>query len=269
MEEFRNQKLPQESSRDTELLAESPNHFLARLSHELRTPLTMIIGQSDALYEGLYGELNGEQEDAVKQVIQSSIHLLKLIDSVLDYNQISSGNLRFNPRPIAVGQIIEAAIQLVEHHAAEKSIQIYQENEVDQLAIVVDETQVTQVLVNLLENAIKFTPPNGKIWLKAAISNDEQSRVGKSKALPASIELTIEDNGIGINDEELNRIFEPFVQGSTNDDIARNGIGLGLSIVQQIVELHQGSIQVKSKLGQGSQFKVTLPVNGIQASKET
>lgn len=264
MEEFTNDKLPHSSSTHNETSVQTPDHFLARISHELRTPLTMIIGQSDALYEGLYGNLNDEQRTAVRQVTQSGIHLLKLIDSVLDYNHISSGNLRFNPKTVAVGQIIDAAIQLVEHHAAEKNIQISLENQIDQLVIVADETQVTQVLVNLLENAIKFTPPDGKIWLRATQTHDRQLYPETSEAAPSLVELTIEDNGIGIDDAELSQIFEPFVQGSADDDLPRNGFGLGLSIVQQIVELHKGSIQVKSKLGQGSQFTITLPVHGTQ-----
>ncbi len=250
---------------DEEANAQSPNYFLARISHELRTPLTMIIGQSDALQEGLYGSLNEEQLAAVEQVTQSGVHLLKLIDSILDYNQFSAGILRFNPAKVPIEPILHGALHLVEHHAAEKNIQIHVEDKTNNISIEADETQVIQILVNLLDNAVKFTEPNGSIWMSA--STVAENELPTSQASSNSIRLTVEDTGVGIDPEEFNLIFEPFVQGATNNDAKRSGFGLGLSIIQQMVELHNGSVKIESRPGHGSRFIVTLPIHHMPTEK--
>lgn len=260
MESLKDEKSLHLNSSKENTQPQSPGHFLAQISHELRTPLTMIIGQSDALQEGLYGSLNPDQLSAVEQVTQSGIHLLKLIDSILDYNQFSSGSPRFNPAEVAIGPIIHAALQLVEHLAAEKQIVINHEDLTGDLLLEADEVQITQILVNLLDNAIKFTPVNGQIWIKASPIYRRPDAQTQSQLTTNGIEISVQDSGVGIEPEEIDTIFDPFVQGSINKDERQVGFGLGLSIVQQMVVLHNGSVSVESEPGRGSRFILTLPM---------
>lgn len=235
------------------------DRFLAGISHELRTPLTMILGQADALQEGLYGELNEEQQIAAEQVLQSSNHLLKLIDSILDYNRFSTQNVSIQRERVTINPICIAAIQMVAHHANRKKIELTLQDETEGLIIEVDEVQLMQMLVNLLDNAIKFTPDGGGVGL-TVMSDPTASELPNGGQAAQTVSFAIWDTGIGLSNEDVDSVFEPFVQIQSDDQVRRSGAGLGLSLVQQMVDLHDGQISVASEKDQGSRFTITLPI---------
>lgn len=238
---------------------QAKDQFLATMSHELRTPLTMIMGHSDALREGLYGDLNDEQIAATEQIFQSSNHLLRLIDSILDFNRFNTQNVLIQTQILTVEPICIAALQLVEHMASQKEIALTFENCVGDLEIEVDETWLVQMLVNLLDNAIKYTPAGGNVGL--TITQDT-----KSKRHDSFVNFEVWDEGIGIASEALDQIFEPFVQLELQNgqQHRRLGTGLGLSLVNHMVRLHHGTITVTSKPGKGSRFRLKIPVRQPQ-----
>lgn len=239
------------------------DQFLASISHELRTPLTMIVGHTDALDEGLFGELNQEQSEAVSQILQSSTHLVKLIDSILDYNRFSTQNVSINRETVTIEPICVVAMQMVEPLAHQRNILLTLDNNIDGLVAAVDEVQITQILVNLLDNAIKFTPVDGQVGLD--VTSNSQPLNAQLNSQPSSGEqttfsLSVWDTGIGLKQNDLEAIFEPFIQIPTDTNTQQKGAGLGLSLVQQMVSLHDGTIAVESKIDGGSRFTVTLPV---------
>lgn len=231
-------------------------HFLASMSHELRTPLTMIMGQSDALREALYGALNPEQQAAVEQIFQSSDYLLKLIDRILDYNRLNTNNVTLQLDLIPIAMAGKAAIQFVAHLAHKKGIEIQFENLARGTVIEADDVQLVQILVNLLDNAIKFTPHNQQIGLSIAL-DEKGKRTAHSETPDGHVEISVWDQGIGISSDDIDSVFDAFVKLEKG----QQGTGLGLSLVKQMVELHHGHIQVKSSPGEGSRFTIQLPIN--------
>ena len=231
--------------------AESANRvksaFLASMSHELRTPLNSIIGFTGIIISELAGPLNLEQKKQLKMVRGSSRHLLNLINDVLDISKIEAGELEISSEKFsmrnAVNQVAESLIPFVEKKELNMTVEIAPEVEV----IYGDERRIRQVLINLANNAIKFTEEGGvKISCRRCDS---------------SIEVEIEDSGIGIKNEEIDRLFKPFKQLDTGISRKYEGTGLGLSICKRILEIMGGHIRVKSQFGKGSTFTVILPLN--------
>ncbi|MEM7130192.1 MAG: HAMP domain-containing sensor histidine kinase [Chloroflexota bacterium] len=228
-------------------------HFLANISHELRTPLTMIIGQADALYEAVYGDLNEEQLVATQQILQSGDYLTKLLDRILDFSRFNSENVSLQLELISVELISLAAIQMVAEQAQQKEVQIDFDNQAGGINIEADEVYLMQILINLLENAVKFTPSNQKIGLIVEYNDRQATQSEKGTQM---LSFSVWDTGIGMASEQIDSAFEAFVKLEKGTE----GTGLGLSLVKQIVELHQGSIHVDSQLGKGSRFTVCLPL---------
>ncbi len=224
------------------------DEFLAAMSHELRTPLNAILGISEALTEEIYGFLNDRQLRSIRNIEESGRHLLLLINDILDISKIESGKFTLDIEPVSVVSIGEACVRLIKQTALKKSIQVHLETDPAVKVIDADGRCMKQILTNLLSNAVKFTHDGGSIGLDIT-GNIEDNRVA----------FTVWDTGIGIANEHMDKLFKPFVQLDSSLSRQYPGTGLGLSLLYRMVELHGGSVSVKSEEGKGSRFTVLLP----------
>lgn len=231
------------------LIAENANQskgeFLATISHELRTPLNSIIGFSDMLLSGIVGNLNEKQTRYIYNVSNSGQHLLSLINDILDLSKVEAGKMDLNCELFSIYDAIEEVKTLTEPLALKKNTEIDVNIEPDLDSIKADRTKFSQILYNLISNAIKFTPDKGHIDVIA-------KRIGNS------IEITIKDTGIGIAMNDLNKLFQPFKQLNPYMTRKYGGTGLGLALVKKYVEMHGGKIWVTSEVGKGSKFTFTI-----------
>lgn len=235
-----------DKSRQLEVASRHKSEFLANMSHELRTPLNAIIGFSEVLSERLFGEINEKQAEYIGDILQSGQHLLSLINDILDLSKIEAGRMELELSDFDLPSTIESTLILVRDRAVRRGIAL--ERTVDQRLgmIRADERKVKQVLLNLLSNALKFTPESGKIEVRAAVSD-------------GVAEISVTDTGVGITPEEQEAVFEEFRQvGPASKKV--EGTGLGLAISRKFIELHGGKIWVKSQVGAGSTFAFTLPL---------
>jgi PAS domain S-box-containing protein len=223
------------------------DEFLTSMSHELRTPLTGILGLSEALQYETYGALNNEQKTALVNIENSGRHLLDLINDILDISKMEAGKLDIQMEPIPVSEICEAALQLTKGMAHKKNQTLAYSTESASIMVLGDARRLKQILVNLLSNAIKYSHVDSKVGLE--VSSDRKS---------GTVMLTVWDNGIGISAEDLKKLFKPFVQLDSSLTRQQAGTGLGLALVQRLIQLHGGSIEVESNPGRGSRFTVTL-----------
>ena len=242
-----------------EELTKSKQHFLSNMSHEIRTPLNGIIGFTSILLKN--ETLSEEQQKYLQAIKNSGDILLVIINDILDLSKMEAGKMTFESIPISLPNIVEEAIETFVLKSEEKNIQILKNIEIDAaFDFIGDPVRIAQVLLNILSNAIKFTPQNGTITI--------QSKILSSTEEESIFQISIEDSGIGIEQEKLDLIFQPFVQ--TNEDTTRKfgGTGLGLSIVQKIIELMNGSIKVTSIIGKGSTFIIEIPLKRQTNAKE-
>lgn len=228
--------------------------FLATVSHELRTPLTSIIGYSDMLSEGMAGPLNAEQADYIQTISEKGETLLRLIGSILDLSQIEAGKVRLNFMPIDPAELLRSAISSVQPQAAKKNVRLLPELPPKPLTVTADLERLKQVAINLLANAVKFTPEGGQVRVRLS-ELEEQPELSA-----LGYRLVVEDSGVGIPEEQLERIFESFYQVDSSSTREFGGAGLGLAIVKSFVEGHGGTMRVQSELGRGSRFTAVLPV---------
>ena len=235
---------------NTELIraTQLKDEFLATMSHELRTPLNAILGMSEILQEEVFGAVNQRQLKSLRTIESSGQHLLSLINDMLDVSKISAGKLELEITPVNLLHLCHSSIAFVKQQATAKQIGLDLQLPPKVGKILVDDRRMRQVLINLLDNAVKFTPQGG--WIELCVTRDPDDEW---------IEFAAIDTGIGIADADLGKLFQPFIQ--LDSGLSRNygGTGLGLTLTKQIVELHNGSIRVESKLGKGSCFIVRLP----------
>jgi signal transduction histidine kinase/ActR/RegA family two-component response regulator len=224
------------------------DEFLSNMSHELRTPLNAVLGLSQALMQKVYGPLTERQEVSLERILQSGQHLLSLINDILDLAKIESGKEELQIVPLPVSILCETCLDLVRRLAEEKQLELTLQVEAIPNVFEVDERRIRQVMLNLLNNAIKFTPEGGKITVRVRGDRDEQV-----------LRIAVRDTGIGIAREDMNKLFESFVQIESTLSRRYEGTGLGLALVRRLVELHGGSIAVESEVGKGSCFTVILP----------
>jgi signal transduction histidine kinase len=221
--------------------------FLANMSHELRTPLTAVIGFAQLMHEGRAGPLTTEQGQLLADILAASRHLLRLIDDVLDLSKVEAGKLDFRPEPVDPAALVGEVRDSLRTLAGARRIPIAVEIAPDLDPVVADPGRLKQVLYNYLSNALKFTPEGGRVTV----------RVGP--AGPEIFSIEVEDTGVGVAPEDLDRLFVEFQQLDAATGRVQPGTGLGLALVRRLVEAQGGEVGVRSTPGQGSVFFAVLP----------
>ena len=230
--------------------------FLANMSHELRTPLNSIIGFSEVLQDQMFGTINDKQHEYVNNILTSGKHLLSLINDILDLSKVESGKMELELSAFSLRESLDASMMMLKEKALKGGIEI-QLNlspEAD-VRIVADQRKLKQILFNLLSNGVKFTRKGGTVDVSAVRDGD-------------FIEITVADSGIGIREEDIQKLFQAFTQLESVYTKGFEGTGLGLALTRQLVELHGGRIWVKSDFGTGSRFCFTIPLKQT-ATKES
>ncbi len=245
-------------ARETELLkardiAEGANQaktqFLARMSHELRTPLNAVIGFSEVLNRELYGSLGeARYRDYARLIHESGEHLLGVVNDILDMSKIEAGKFQIVRESFDVASLINSCCDLMRHTAEKSSITLKVDVAPGIPKLAADNRACKQILLNVIANAIKFTKPGG--WVRVSAHVEARDVV-----------FTVADNGIGIADQDLPMLGRPFVQAKNSSDSGQEGTGLGLSVVKGLARLHGGSLELRSKLGEGTTATIALPLN--------
>jgi signal transduction histidine kinase/DNA-binding response OmpR family regulator len=247
----------EQQSAELAVASRHKSEFLASMSHELRTPLNAIIGFSEVLLDRMFGDLNDRQAEYLGDIHDSGRHLLALLNDILDLSKVEAGQMVLEAGPVDLSPVLRSTVALVRERAARSSLTLQVED--DGLPLVEgDELRLRQVVLNLLSNAVKFTPAGGTVTLVAV-------RDG------ADVRVSVRDNGVGIPEPDLERIFDSFQQGERITS-AQEGTGLGLTLSRRIVGLHGGRLWVESEVGRGSTFHFTVPVHAtteaLRASAE-
>ena len=223
------------------------SEFLASMSHELRTPLNAIIGFSEVLGERLFGEMNEKQEEYIHDIHESGRHLLSLINDILDLSKIEAGRMELDVSVFHLPSAIDNAVTLVRERAERHGVRLRCDIDPALGEFTGDERKLKQIMLNLLSNAVKFTPEGGQISVTA-------------RARSPLVEVAVADTGAGIAPDDLPRVFDEFRQVGTDSTRKAEGTGLGLTLTKRFVELHGGTMGVRSEPGKGSTFSFTLPV---------
>ena len=229
---------------ELETVSRHKSDFLATMSHELRTPLNAIIGFSEVLREQMFGELNEQQLSYVDDVLAAGRHLLSLINDVLDLAKIEAGRMDLDLAPVSIHEVLQTGMTMHGERASRAGVALGLRVTPEEIVVPADERRVRQVVFNLLSNAIKFTPRDGRVDVSAELRD-------------GAVEVAVADTGLGIVEDDLERIFEEFDQGGTH---SVDGTGLGLPLSRKFVELHGGRLWVESVIGAGSTFRFTLPL---------
>lgn len=220
--------------------------FLSNVSHELRSPLNSIIGFSDILVSEIYGKLDEKQLEYIKDIQVAGIHLLGMVNEILDISKIESHTIKLNKTKFNLFLCVNEVLNILKPLYSEKNINI--QNLIDEnIEVFADYQKLQQIFFNLLSNAIKFTRENGEIKVFAKLSTK-------------NIMISVADNGIGIAKENHKRIFKKFEQIASNEGGSTNSTGLGLTITKELVKLHGGTITLESELNEGAEFKIKLPL---------
>ncbi|MBV6623362.1 MAG: GAF domain-containing protein [Rivularia sp. (in: Bacteria)] len=254
----RNQQLAvsnQELARATRLKDE----FLANMSHELRTPLNAILGMTEGLQEKVFGPINDRQLKALQTIESSGSHLLELINDVLDVAKIESGQLELDITPTNVAPLCQSSLAFIKRQALKKRIHLETKLPYEPPDLLVDERRIRQVLINLLNNAVKFTPDAGSITLEVTVPQSSAEGDCIDDSSDNFLQISVVDTGIGIAPKDTKKLFQPFVQIDSALNRQYAGTGLGLALVKRTVELHGGRVGLTSQLGVGSRFTIYLP----------
>jgi signal transduction histidine kinase len=245
------------------------DELLSIISHELRTPLSSILGYSDILLRGIYGPLNERQTRAQQGIRNNAQRLLQMINDLLDVSKLQAGSIQLAPQPLALRQTIERAAEATRVLAETAQVQLLNEIPPDLPQIAADEERLQQILWNLLSNAIKFTASGGQIRISAtlrplparALPDAPTGDRGAPPALPRSVEIMVQDTGIGLTAEQIDHIWQRFYQADLTSSRRYGGAGLGLYIVQSLVEMHGGRVWASSPgRDQGTTIHFRLPV---------
>jgi signal transduction histidine kinase len=246
--------------------------FIAITSHELRAPLTAILGFSNVLRQEFFGELTTKQRDYLDRIHSSGLHLLELINDILDLSRIEANHLELELQPVSVVDICENVLSLIQERATNQGLNIELELTDEFHYIVADPKRLKQMLLNLLTNAVKFTP-TGTVGLRVYYDRSEPNSSQASEASLSSaktaeddrplemIHFLVWDTGIGIDEADQIQLFRPFSQVGDSNFYKQQGTGLGLAITRKLAELHGGSITLRSALGEGAQFTLSLPLH--------
>ena len=245
----------QDKSRQLAEASQHKSQFLANMSHELRTPLNAILGYTELIADGVYGEPSEKTLGVLKRIEANGKHLLGLINDVLDLSKIEAGQLVLTLGDYSMKDVVNSVYSAVEPLASEKKLAFKTEVPPDLPAGRADERRLTQVLLNLVGNAIKFTD-TGEVVIKASATN-------------GAFNLSVCDTGPGISETDQKKLFQEFQQADNSTTKSKGGTGLGLAISKRIIEMHGGQIWVESSVGRGSTFSFTLPVKAEQQARQS
>ncbi|GBO52826.1 circadian input kinase A [Pseudanabaena sp. lw0831] len=235
------------------------DEFLANMSHELRTPLNSILGMNEALQDEIFGSIKEGQLKALQIIENSSRHLLTLINDILDVAKIESGQITLELTATEIDSLCKSSMAFIKQQALTKRIQLIPRIPKYLPEIMIDETRIRQVLINLLNNAVKFTLEGGTITLEVSQVQIESSTTNLT---PLNyLKIAVIDTGIGISAENIQKLFQPFIQIDSALNRQYNGTGLGLALVKRLVEIHGGNVELTSEVGVGSCFAINLPIN--------
>jgi len=237
--------LLEEKNRELARANQLKSSFLASMSHELRTPLNAIIGFSDLMLDGLHGPLTEAQQDPLHDIRSAGRHLLTLINDILDLSKVEAGRMTLRREPVDLADSVREALEMVEPLAAKKGVSCHAQL-CASARVCGDALRLRQVVLNLLANAVKFTPRGGRVDLRLIVLDGE-------------VTLEVADTGIGIAKSNHAHIFEAFHQVEDGSSQVAEGTGLGLALVARMLEPMEGLIEVESELGAGATFRVTLP----------
>jgi cell cycle sensor histidine kinase DivJ len=240
-----------------ERVSQSKDQFLANMSHELRTPLNAIIGFSEMLSNSeLAPKEPGKQQEYASIIQQSGLHLLSVVNSILDMSKLQSGSFALMPEPFDIAPLIDLCCDMTKLKACEGDVELIRAYPGEIPEIMGDKQACKQIVINLLSNAIKFTPPGGRVTIGVQPEGN-------------SLAIRVTDTGIGINAQDLTQIGDPFFQASASYNRAYDGTGLGLSIVRGLVALHGGTIAIESEPGKGTCVYLRLPRDCRQVRVKT
>ena len=223
------------------------DEFLANMSHELRTPLNAILGMTEGLQEAVFGAISDRQRRALETIERSGSHLLELINDILDVAKIEAGQIELECSSVSVTHLCQSSLAFVKQQMFQKRIRLEAKLPAQLPYLLIDERRIRQVLINLLNNAVKFTPEGGQISLEV------------SQLASDFLRIAVCDTGIGIAPENIGKLFQPFIQIDSALNRQYEGTGLGLALVKRLVELHGGRVALTSELGVGSCFTIDLP----------
>lgn len=244
-----------EARRRAESANVAKSRFLATMSHELRTPLNAILGFSEVMQSQLFGPIaNPQYRDYIGNIHDSGRHLLHLINEILDLSRIEAGRYELHEEPVMLSDVLEDCIRLLKLRAESKALTVEADVASGLPQVWADARAVRQIILNLMSNAIKFTPRSGRIVVSIANAEDGGQR------------MTVKDNGPGIPKEEIPKVLQAFGQGSLAHQTAEGGTGLGLPIVSSLIELHGGSFELQSELRKGTSAIVNFPAARVLAS---
>jgi signal transduction histidine kinase len=242
-----------EKTRQLEVASQHKSDFLANMSHELRTPLNAVIGFSDVLLERMFGELNERQDEYLHDIRNSGRHLLELINEILDLSKVEAGRMELELGPVSLPDVLRDALAMVRERAERHRLTLDLEIGDGVPAVLADELKLKQVVLNLLTNAVKFTADGGAIAMSAQLVDNE-------------VRVMVRDTGIGISEQDQDRIFEAFQRGGQRSRTGTEGTGLGLTLSKRIVELHGGRVWLTSREGTGSTFGFAIPARRLSGS---
>jgi len=246
-------------NRALESASQMKSEFLANMSHELRTPLNAIIGFSELIKDGAIGALNDDQSEYMQEIYASGHHLLELINEILDLSKIEAGKMTLDLCEVIISDLLENSLSIIREKALNHGVSLQTKISEDIGCCMVDMRKLKQILYNLLSNAVKFTPVGGSISLQARIVCGDRAELKDCPASDSFLEIMVCDSGIGIAEQDYEKIFRPFEQ--IDGSLSRNyeGTGLGLILVKSMAELHGGAVAVESELDKGSTFTVWIP----------
>lgn len=238
------------------------SNFLATVSHELRTPLTSIIGYSEMLGEGIAGELNEEQAEFVKTIHGKGEQLLALIMGLLDLSKLESGTMSLRESPTQISRVLGEVVSTLAPVARKKEVELVLDDDGVPCELAADPERLRQVFVNLVDNAVKFTPKGGAVTIRARVTDggdDDEAGAALLAPVQRDVIVSVADTGIGIPPAERAKVFDAFYQVDSSSTREYGGTGLGLSIVKRIVEAHGGAVRIESNEPTGAVFVVKLP----------